>query len=154
MEKRVSTTLSTPPSGNVIGIIWFVIILVLVYVLFQTAPGGTQKDTYIFGITAFVIIFCMSYPIFTRDMILPAERTRANIISFVVCLIATIAVGFRNMRFVYFYVPLMIWLTYVVTFLTDRCDLFGRSSETLLHRHHRSQTDHSDRNAIKMVLNM
>ncbi len=104
----------------------------------------------------FVIVFCMAYPVYTRDMILPSEFARANIVSFVVCLIATLGVAYRNPRIAYFYAPLMIWLSIVLIFLTDFSAITTQQSSIRIFQNNasKSKTDVNDSSAIKMVLNM
>jgi hypothetical protein len=97
----------------------------------------------------------MAYPVYTRDMILPSEFARANIVSFVVCLIATIVVAYRNVKIAYLYAPLMIWLSIVLVFLTDFCAITGQQSVRVpSFSNSGSTSDINDCSAIKMVLKM
>lgn len=105
------------PPGYVIGTIWIVVLAALAWTLFQV-----RKITAVAFLISFTILYCLSYPILTRGF--QKYSKTLNVTAFglsIACIGAAIASTRSQQNIEYAWigvVPITLWTTYVVIFLT------------------------------------
>lgn len=117
-----STNTSYLPPGYVIGIVWTILLGLMGYVYALLEQKSSKNTSY--GLQKismiFLILFCLGYPIFTRNASLRFSKNYNYATLFVVCIVYAI-INQVSRQIAYYLIPLLCWVFYVnlITLLDD-----------------------------------
>ena len=117
-----NTSNSYLPPGYVIGIVWTILLGLMGYVYALLEKQSTKNKSYGLQKIAiiFLILFCLGYPIFTRNTSLRFSKNYNYATLFVVCIVYAI-INQASSQIAYYLIPLLCWVFYVnlITLLDD-----------------------------------
>ena len=123
-EQTIKHSASTSylPPGYVIGIVWIILLGLMGYVYALLEQKSSKNTSY--GLQKisiiFLILFCLGYPIFTRNSSLRFSKNYNYATLFVVCIVYAI-INQASYQIAYYLISLLCWVFYVnlITLLDD-----------------------------------
>ena len=119
---KASTNSSYLPPGYVIGIVWTILLGLMGYVYALVEKQSSKNKSYGLQKLAviFLILFCLGYPIFTRNTSLRFSKNYNYTTLFVVCIVYAL-INQASSQIAYYLIPLLCWVFYVnlITLLDD-----------------------------------
>jgi tryptophan-rich sensory protein len=122
LTTETSTNNSYLPPGYVIGIVWTILLGLMGYVYALLEKKSSKNKSYGLQKLAiiFLILFCLCYPIFTRNTSLRFSKNYNYATLLVVCIVYGIIYQV-SFQIAYYLIPLLCWVFYVnlITLLDD-----------------------------------